>query len=112
MTKIITSNKILFLLFLTSICLIGCSLKEKTIEIPTFSTIDEYINWGNKNNITIKFIDENREIVDIQTEHIIYEVPIGNISSGDSLEIIVSKKNNNSKTQIIFENAPYWMNNQ
>lgn len=111
MTKVITNSKILFLLFLTSISLIGCSFKETTIEIPTFSTINEYINWGNENNVTINFIDKNGETVDIQTDHTIYEVPTGNISSGDSLKIIVSKKDSNSKTQIIFENAPYWMNN-
>lgn len=80
---------------------IGCSERSRLIqiEIPTFTSSEEYKQWGIENNIQIKLITDKDEEINQNDNYLILDPPSGNINKGEVLEIKVFEKIDGDRTQ-------------
>lgn len=93
-------TKILGWLFLL-LLLTGCS---KQLVVPAFQTIEEYQSWANRHNVHLKFISVEGEEVDSSQYQSILTIEKDEITSGDTLEIIVKRKGESITITPIMEN--------
>ncbi|MBP3908837.1 MAG: hypothetical protein J6D33_07910 [Turicibacter sp.] len=100
------------LLLTLIILLTGCSRfinlnkKDSASEftVPSYSTIDEYLSWAEKNDVNIRLIDSEGVIVGIEDKGTILQITSESILAGETLDIVVCR--NGATCKLVIENDP------
>lgn len=87
---------VVVLLNLISGCSTLSSLTGKesgsAIEVPAYSTIEEYNTWAEKNGINIRLIDSEGEVVEMTDYGSMLDITSDSILTGETLDIAVCRK--------------------
>lgn len=83
--------------------MVGCSKTESDIQVPSFYTIGEYQEWASQHQVQLQLIDIEGNQVDVTESASIISVQREVISSGDTLELIVSRQGEQITIQPIME---------
>ncbi|MGL4374217.1 MAG: hypothetical protein ACRCS6_10560 [Turicibacter sp.] len=95
---------VLALIMMTVALVTGCSKVDKEILVPAYATIDEYIAWGNKHDVTIRLIDSKEEVVELTNYGSMLRITSGSIFPGETLDIVVCPRGSSCK--LIMGNDP------
>ena len=93
---IIKLSLIVMLINLISGCSRLSTLTEKegalAIEVPAFSTIEEYSTWAEKNGVNMRLIDSEGKIVEMTDYGSMLAITSESILTGETLDIVVCRK--------------------
>lgn len=73
--------------------IMGCSKQSGLeIEVPAYQTIEDYMEWGEKNDVKIQLVNPTLESIEIPQAERMIEVSAQRLLKGGTLDIVVCEK--------------------